>query len=546
MEVDEVLIHVGQFGRSQWRVLGMFLFIFFPVTYQTLIMVFVAYEPPWMCTANSSSCLLPNATGREVYSTATKPISLYQRRCQLNRSEWKFADEDMYEGPVNTIVTEFDLVCERGFLAWLANSMLFCGWALGAIVLGIIADKFGRKSVLFPAVFFIITVTFAMSFVEQAWLVILFRFVVGVFEAGCLSMFVLSTELVGPKHRALAGTMVWFYFTAALLAIGLKAYFIRDWSMLCIASTAPYIFVLFLYKCVPESVRWLLVAGREPEARKIIEDVARVNKKQMPETELRVPKIASNKGVIELFRTRKLAILTLIQCYAWFVNGMVYYGVSMSSGDFGGSIYLNFVLTSLVEIPGNWLVIDNCNRFGRKKTVVAHMILGAIACVSVSFIPDGTDNIAFIAGRVTGGTLGKLFITCSFNSIYVFSAELFPTMVRNSGMGLVSVTSRFGAASAPFVVQMTRINTVLPFALMGSLTFIAAVACWFLPETRGKPTQEVMDDTDRTRHKGEVLFDEKPGRGQKDVEDLPHDNENVAKDGEDESGIKLLSVNPSV
>jgi OCT family organic cation transporter-like MFS transporter 4/5 len=41
---------------------------------------------------------------------------------------------------------------------------------------------------------------------------------------------------------------------------------------------------------------------------------------------------------------------------------MVYYGVSMSSGELGGSIYLNFVLTSLVEIPANILVIDNLNR----------------------------------------------------------------------------------------------------------------------------------------------------------------------------------------
>lgn len=46
-----------------------------------------------------------------------------------------------------------------------------------------------------------------------------------------------------------------------------------------------------------------------------------------------------------------------------FVNGMVYYGLSLSSGEFGGSIYLNFVLTSLVEIPGNILVIHNCNRY---------------------------------------------------------------------------------------------------------------------------------------------------------------------------------------
>ena len=45
-----------------------------------------------------------------------------------------------------------------------------------------------------------------------------------------------------------------------------------------------------------------------------------------------------------------------------FVNGMVYYGLSLSAGEFGGSIYLNFVLTSLVEIPANLLVIHNCNR----------------------------------------------------------------------------------------------------------------------------------------------------------------------------------------
>jgi OCT family organic cation transporter-like MFS transporter 4/5 len=84
----------------------MFLFIFFPITYQTLIMVFVAYEPPWMCTANSTACLQPNATGREIFSTATKPIALYDRRCSLNRSDWKFADYELYEGPHSTIVTQ--------------------------------------------------------------------------------------------------------------------------------------------------------------------------------------------------------------------------------------------------------------------------------------------------------------------------------------------------------------------------------------------------------------------------------------------------------
>ena len=62
---------------------------------------------------------------------------------------------------------------------------------------------------------------------------------------------------------------------------------------------------------------------------------------------------------------------------------------------------------------------------------------------------------------------------------------------------MVSVASRIGAASSPFVVQMTRINAILPFAFMGGLSFIGALLCWILPETVGKSTAEVMEDTEK-------------------------------------------------
>ena len=146
-------------------------------------------------------------------------------------------------------VFQFDLVCSHGFLAWLANAMLFCGWAIGAIVLGLVADKYGRKSVLFPSVLVVLIVTFAMAFAKAFWIVAVCRFIVGFFEAGCfLSMFVLATELVGPEKRALAGTLVWFYFTAALIILGLKAYFVRNWRTLLILSSAPWIFILAFWK----------------------------------------------------------------------------------------------------------------------------------------------------------------------------------------------------------------------------------------------------------------------------------------------------------
>lgn len=108
LDVDSVLKRIGQFGPFQIRILVMFMFIFFPITYQTLIMVFVAYEPPWMCTRTSLACFESNSSSARsvVYSTATKPIELYRRRCSLNRTEWKFADYNLYDGPHQTIVDE--------------------------------------------------------------------------------------------------------------------------------------------------------------------------------------------------------------------------------------------------------------------------------------------------------------------------------------------------------------------------------------------------------------------------------------------------------
>ncbi len=45
-----------------------------------------------------------------------------------------------------------------------------------------------------------------------------------------------------------------------------------------------------------------------------------------------------------------------------FINGMVYFGASYGASDLGGSMYLNYTLTSLIEIPANMLVVDNCGR----------------------------------------------------------------------------------------------------------------------------------------------------------------------------------------
>jgi len=85
--------------------------------------------------------------------------------------------------------------------------MRFFGLALGSIILGFLADKYGRKSVLFPSMCVVLAVTFAMAFAQSSWAVLLCRSIIGFFEVACfLSMLVLATELVGPEKSALSGT----------------------------------------------------------------------------------------------------------------------------------------------------------------------------------------------------------------------------------------------------------------------------------------------------------------------------------------------------
>ena len=63
-----------------------------------------------------------------------------------------------------------------------------------------------------------------------------------------------------------------------------------------------------------------------------------------------------------------------------------------------------------------------------------------------------------VALLVTFSMLGKLAITSSYGTVYIFSAELFPTVVRNVGMGTASLSARIGGILCPYI-NMLRWNS---------------------------------------------------------------------------------------
>lgn len=481
LSVDEILHVVGEFDRFQWTLDAILCVMIIPRTYMILIMYFAALKPEWKCVKNSTVCL---------YNTTMS--SSDPARCSMPRSEWEFTEPKEF-----SIVTEFDIYCDREWTIQLTTSISFVGWAMGAIILGWVADTYGRKKVLFPAEFGCISLGLLSIFMPNIELLIALRFLIGFLLPGVgVQSFILISEFVGSKRRPLAGIVLWFFFAAALCLQGMKAYFIRQWKVLFMVCTLPYIFVFLFWKFVPESVRWLRLKGRTEEAMAIFRQIGVRNKRPLPEDVVLSPvnQIQHKANPLDLFRTLNMAKKSIVQGFAWLSMGMVYYGLSLASSDLGGSLYRNYVLLSAVEFPAVVFAVLGCDYFGRKKIIVIPCFIGSVACIIIGFI---SRNSSTIAVRVTLGMLSKLLISTSFDAIYTWSVEIYPTSIRSVGMGYLQIVSRIGAASSPWVAKSLQpINMSLPFYVMGGLTLLSSLLCCLLPETKGRETAETNQDAE--------------------------------------------------
>ena len=90
-------------------------------------------------------------------------------------------------------------------------------------------------------------VSFISAFSPNFAMFVVCRFIVGFFKPGTIvGSYVVAAEILGPKYRPAAGTAMWVLFSLSLVLTGVKAYFIREWKILVIACSAPYVFVCFL------------------------------------------------------------------------------------------------------------------------------------------------------------------------------------------------------------------------------------------------------------------------------------------------------------
>ncbi|XP_072020972.1 organic cation transporter protein-like [Amphiura filiformis] len=525
---DDIILKLGEFGKYQRRMLLLVFCMSLPVSMHAFVQVFLAAytdhwcaPPPELQRSNCSDWTLPTGTTcdeakKELYIPKTK--SAYEQCSRYNisyladievpevnnQSEiiscdngWVF-DHSEYE---STIVQSFYLVCDDKKLPNYAQSIFFVGTLFGSIVMGILSDRIGRKPTLFMGIAVQVVFGVATAFSPNFWSYAFFRFFVAAANSGIyLTAFVIGAEFVGPSRRTASGVFIAVVFALGFMILALLAFLIRNWQILQIVITLPVLVAFLFIRVVPESARWLISHQKFDEAEKIIRNISRVNgvelsadifnqetRKQFLDEHAKVKQ--KNASVLDLFRRPNTRNITININFIWFVNMLVYVGLSITTASLGWNNYLAFFFSGLVEIPADLICLYIMERWGRRTPLSCFMVLGGLACLLNTFMPKG-------AARTTVGMIGKFAITASYTLVYIYTAELYATPVRAMGMGLATTTARISAILTPLVLLLSDSWPPLPLLIFGASSLMGGLATLFLPETVGRHLPETLEEAE--------------------------------------------------
>ncbi|WAR15383.1 ORCT-like protein, partial [Mya arenaria] len=216
-------------------------------------------------------------------------------------------------------LTVFNLVCGLELARANANMLVMAGMLAGSALVGIFADMFGRKRAFLCTEALLVAAMFGTAFAPNYQVLAASRFLAGFGQNTFLPVFSMAMELVGPSYRVAAGIIVELFWCVGLFILCLLAYFVRSATNLTLVAGVPMILVFLYIWLIPESPRWLISKGKNKEAYKIIQKIAKKNQVTLPENAIDEYSVESGESmsVFKMFTIPKLLIRTLIIYLNW-------------------------------------------------------------------------------------------------------------------------------------------------------------------------------------------------------------------------------------
>ena len=382
-------------------------------------------------------------------------------------------DVMLYSLLLASIILEFHLSKQT---AGILGSITLLAAAVGGLLFGLLADRFGRTRALMASVLLYAVFTAACGLAHSVLELAIFRILLGFGMGGeWASGAALVSETWPPEHRGKAlGLMqsAWAigYAAAALdVALILPRY---GWRAVFFTGIAPALLTLYIRRKIKEPT---------PEADSVILSEAK---------NLRIWDRYEPLTLASLFRrpllplTLALTAMNAACLFAWWgFNFFVPAYLSLPPAK-GGIGLTPHVMTAIVIFMQLGMFLGYLtfgfisDTLGRKRVYIAYLLTAAalLAIFALLRNPIALFLLApFVAFAATG----------YFSGFAAVTAEIYPSSIRATGQGLTYNTGRIASAVAPFAAGgLADRHGFLPAFLLCAAAFLVAAALWrFIPET---------------------------------------------------------------
>lgn len=402
------------------------------------------------------------------------------------------------------LAREWGLTPEQ--VGWIGSVGLI-GMALGAVLAGTIADKFGRKNV-FAATVILYSVSTGLCAVAWNYESLLaFRFLVGFGLGGELP--VAATLMSEYAPSALRGRFIvllesfWGvgWLVAALISYLLIPKF--GWHIAFIIGALPALYVFLIRLHMPESIRYLLSKGRVNEARNIILTLEKKLNVQSKPFDSEFEEESTPIFKINVFTLWKpsFRVRTLMLWIAWFGIVFSYYGIFMWLPSIvfvqGFEVVKTFeyvLIMTLAQLPGYFAAAYLVDLIGRRYTLSSFLLMSGVCAYFFG-------NSATASDLLMWGAAMSFFNLGAWGVIYTYTPELYPTAIRALGSGWAAGFGRIGGMLAPMLVGVllahgAPINII--FVMFASVFVIVSVIVLSLGIESKKKSLEEIDATFNT------------------------------------------------
>jgi MFS family permease len=351
--------------------------------------------------------------------------------------------------------------------AGLLNSLTLLASALGGLLFGFVADRIGRLRSLMLSILIYSAASGACGFSETILQLAIFRFILGLGMGGeWTTGAALIAETWRPEHRGKAlGFMQSTWAIGEMLAAGVVGLVLPrfGWRAVFFVGILPALLVFWIRRRVPEPKIWLERGRGKPTSLRLLW-----------RKDLRGPGLlATTMNACSMFGYWGL--------FTWIP---AYLALPLEQGGRGLDL-LKTTTWLMVMGVGKWfgyvLFGFLADSVGRRRSYVAYLLVAAVLVPIYGLARSPTW--LFVLGPFVA-----FFGTGYFSGFSALTAELFPTEIRATAMGLTYNVGRGLSAAAPFVVGVlaSRYGLGSAFFLQAGAFFAAALLALALPETKGK------------------------------------------------------------